>query len=164
MTNKQKEDIRETFIKKRYRVKFPKEYMIKTMIQLMQEFYFIIAQMEWTILTTPRGKKFIISDNPVYTMNIKPQGFYGSGIGLLAPNCETIAVLTPSVAIFLSQNHNPDAVYLEVARKKLVEKINKRTAICSKRFVISKNRKLLSRVIKDVQLEKREQYGQVKVS
>jgi|SRR3990170_9077557 len=163
LTKKQKDEIRETFIEKRYKVEFPKEHMIKTMLMLMQEFYYIIAQMEWTILTSPRGKKFITSDNPVYTMNIKPEGFWGSGIGLLAPNCETVAVLTPSVAIFLSQNHNPDAVYSEIAKKRFVENINKRTAICSTRFVVSKNRKLLSKVVKDVQLEKRGQYGQVKV-
>ena len=164
LTKKQKEDIKETFVKKKYRVEFPKEHMLKHMTMLMEKFYFIIAQMEWTILTVPQGKKFITSDNPAYTMNIRANGFYGSGIGLLAPNCETIAILTPSVAIFLSQNHNPDAVYSEEASKKLVENINRRTAICSKRFVVSKNRKLLSRVVKDVQLEKRKQYSQIKVS
>lgn len=164
LTEKQKNDIKDTFVRKRYRVEFPKEYLIKHMLLLMEEFYYVIAQMEWTILVAPKGKKFITSDNPIYTMNIKPEGFYGSGIGLLAPNCETVALLTPSIAIFLSQTHNPDAVYSQVAKKKFVENINARTAICSKRFVIAKNRKLLSKVVNSVQLEKRKLYGQVKVS
>jgi len=138
--------------------------MIKQMLIMMEDFYSNMFQMEWTILTAPTGKKFISSDNPVYTTNVKPPGFYGSGIGLLAPNCETIAVLTPSTAIFLSQIRNPDAVFSEQASKRFVENINKSTAICSKRFVISKNRKLLSQIVRNVQLEKRKQYGQIKMS
>lgn len=164
LTQKEKDDIRETVIKKKYKLEFPKGYLLKTMVMIMQDTYYYFAQMEWTILSTSRGRKFITSDNPVYTMNIKPEGFMGSGIGLFAPNCETIAVLTPSVAIFLSQNHNPEAVYSELARKKLVDNINKRTAICSTRFVVSKNRKLLGKIIKNVQLEKKKQYGRVKIS
>lgn len=163
ISKKQRDEIRKTFIDKDYDLRFPKEHMLKTMIQMLQEFYIIFAQMEWTVLRAPKNKAFITSDNPAFTFNIKPEGFWGSGIGILAPNCETMAVLTPKIVVFLSQIHNPDSIEYVTASPQLVDNINFRTAVCSSRFVVSHSEKLLKKWVEKTHLDKRGPYVSVKV-
>lgn len=163
LSKKQREEIRRTFIEKDYDLRFPKEHMLKSMMQMFQEFYLIFAQMEWTILRAPKNKAFITSDNPALTFNIKPEGFWGSGIGILALNCETTAVLTPELAIFLSQKHNPDGIEYLTASPQLIDNINFRTAICSSRFVVSHSEPLLKKWVERTHLDKREPYISVDV-
>ena len=163
ISKKQREEIQKSFIDKNYDLRFPKEHMLKSMMQMFQEFYLIFAQMEWVILEAPRGKSFITSDNPAFTFNIKPEGFWGSGIGILAPNCESTAVLTPRFCVFLSQKNNPDSISYVKATSKLVDNINFRTAICSSRFVVSHSEALLKKWVKRTHLDKRAPYISVDV-
>ncbi len=163
ISEEERESIRKTFIDKNYDLRFPKEHMLKSMMQMFQEFYFIFAQMEWTVLRAPSNKAFITSDNPALTFNIKPEGFWGSGIGILAPNCETTAVLTPKLCIFLSQKHNPDAIEYVTANPELVDNINYRTAVCSSRFVVSHSEALLRKWVDRTHLDKRGPYVAVSV-
>jgi hypothetical protein len=163
ISKKQREEIRKTFVDKNYDLRFPKEHMLKSMMQMFQEFYYIFAQMEWTVLRAPKNKAFIMSDNPALTFNIKPEGFWGSGIGILAPNCETTAVLTPRVCIFLSQKHNPDVIEYVNASPELVDNINFRTAVCSSRFVVSHSEALLKKWVEKTHLDKRGPYISVDV-
>ncbi len=163
ISKKQRDEIRKTFIEKKYDLRFPKEHMLKSMMQMFQEFYYIFAQMEWVIFRAPRNKAFISSDNPVFTFNIKPEGFWGSGIGVLAPNCETTAVLTPELCVFLSQKHNPDAIKYLIASPELVDNINYRTAVCSSRFVVSHSDSLLRKWVERTDLAKRGPYVSVGV-
>lgn len=163
LSDKEKEEYKKTLVDKKYDVKFPKEHMLKTMIELMREFYLIMAQMEWIVFFAPEQKAFISSDNPVYTFNSRPEGFWGSGLGLLAPNCETTAVLTPKVTIYLSQKHNPSVVKFYKAPRELVDTLNGRTAICSSRFLFSHSLPLVRRMVERTKLWKRLAYSQIKV-
>ncbi len=158
ISKKQREDIQKTFVDKNYDLRFPKEHMLKSMIQMFNEFYIIFAQMEWIIWEAPKNKAFITSDNPAFTFNVKPEGFWGSGLGILAPNCETTVVLTPKLCIFLSQERNPDSIKYIKATSKLVDNINARTAICSSRFLVSHNEALLKKWVRRTSLVKRAPY------
>lgn len=160
----ERKQIQKAIVEKKYDLKFPKGHGLQMMMHSLKDIYNVISQMEWNILNPPKDKNFIISDNPAFTINIKPEGFYGSGLGLLVLNCESTAVLTPKVAIFLSQNHNPKTVYYTQITNPTVKNINFRVAVCSVRFVISNNEVLLKRIIERTHIEKRGSYARVKVS
>lgn len=164
ISEKEREDIKNTFTNKKYDLRFPKEHMLVVMMKMLQKFYFIMAQMEWVILDAPKNKAFVGSDHPALTFNIKPEGFWGSGIGILVPNCETTAILTPKLCIFMSQKHNPDSVELVKAAPGLVDNINFRTGVCSSRFLISHSEVLLKKWVERTQLDKRGPYSAVNVS
>lgn len=163
ITQKEREDIQNTFTDKKYDLRFPKGHMLGVMMKMFQEFYFIMAQMGWVILETPKNKEFVGSDHPALTFNVRPEGFWGSGIGILAPNCETTAVLTPKLCIFMSQKHNPDSVEFAKASSGQVDNINFRTTVCSSRFLISHNQGLLKKWVEKTQLHKRGLYSAVNV-
>jgi hypothetical protein len=122
-----------------------------------------MAQMDWIIIRPPKDKAFISSDHPAFTFNPRPEGFWGSGIGLLAPNCETIAVLTPRLAIYLSQKHNPDGVRSINGNPELIDNLNARVTIVSHRFVLSHSEPLLKRWVKRTKLSERGPYSRVKI-
>lgn len=159
----QRKDIQKTFKNKNYNVVFPKGYALSVLLSNLTELYKIIVQMDWIIIRAPKDKTFISSDHPVYTFNPKPEGFWGSGIGLLAPNCETVAILTPKLAIYLSQKHNPYGVRSVISSSDLIDNFNFWSTRVSYRFVLSHNEKLLRRWIKRTKLSERGQYGKVHV-
>jgi len=163
ITPEQRKDIQESFRDKKYDIVFPKGYALATLLSNMTDIYEIMAQMDWIIIRPPRDKAFVSSDHPAFTFNPKPEGFWGSGIGLLAPNCETIAVLTPKIAIYLSQNHNPEGVRSMNGSAELIDNFNFRSTIVSSRFVISHSEALLRRWVKKTNLIERGPYGRIKV-
>jgi Protein of unknown function (DUF4238) len=165
LSDKTKAAYRKTAVNKNYTVEFPKEFMLDTMLKLMHGFSNVMYQMEWIVLIAPKDKAFISSDHPVFTFNPKPEGFWGSAIGLMALNCETTAVLTPKIAIYLSQNLNstPVVKFTNVSSD-LVDTINLRTAICSSRFVFSHALPLVRQIVEKTRLGERPPYSQVIVS
>lgn len=163
ISQKERKDIQKTFRDKKYDLKFPKGYLLGVMVKNLLEIAGIMCQMEWTILRAPKQKAFITSDNPVYTINLKPEGFWSSGIGLLAPNCETTAILTPKLAIFLSQNHSPESAYFMNCPPHIVDTFNFRTAVTSDRFVISHSDALLKKIVERTKVDIRGPYSKVKV-
>jgi hypothetical protein len=134
------------------------------MLKLMQGYSNLMYQMEWTVLTAPKNSPFISSDHPVFTYNPKPEGFWGKAIGLMALNCETIAVLTPKIAIYLSQNLNSTSVKFIEVSSDIVDTINLRTAVCSSRFVFSHALPLVRQFVERTRLGERPPYSQVNVS
>lgn len=163
ITPEQRKDIQKTFRDKKYDLVFPKGYVLATVLSNLTEIYKVMVQMEWVIIKAPKNKAFISSDHPAFTFNPKPEGFWGSGIGLLALNCETIAILTPKIAIYLSQKHNPEGIRFINGTAELVDNFNFRATIVSSRFVISHSEELLRRWIERTKLSERGPYSAVKV-
>ncbi len=164
ITLKMRKEIQRSFIEKDYDMKFPKGYLLGTMLKGLEEFYKIIVRMEWIILRAPERKAFIGSDHPAFTFNPKPEGFWGSGIGLLALNCETFVILTPKLAIYLKQERKPKSIKFITGSPELIDNINFRTVVTSSRFVISHSDILLRKWIGKTKLNERGPYSAVKVS
>ena len=162
-TPEMRKNIQNSFVQKDYRMKFPKGYMLKTMMLNLEEIYKIMVQMEWLIIKAPEGKAFISSDHPAFTFNIKPEGFWGSGIGLIALNCETSVILTPKLAIYLNQKRKPKSIKFITANSELIDSLNFRTALLSSRFVISHSDTLLRKWIGKTRLNERGPYSSVRV-
>ena len=158
-----RKDIQATFRDKKYEVVFPKGYVLGTVLSNLMEIYKVMVQMEWIVIRAPKNKAFISSDHPAFTFNPKPEGYWGSGIGLLALNCETIAILTPKAAIYLSQKHNPESVRFINGSSELIDNFNFRAAIVSSRFVISHCEALLCKWVERTKLSERGPYSRVKV-
>lgn len=162
-TPEMRKDIQNTFIQKDYCMKFPKGYMLKSIMLNLEEIYKIMVQMEWLIIEAPEGKAFIGSDHPAFTFNPKPEGFWGSGIGLIALNCETSVILTPKLAIYLNQKRKPKSIKFIKGNPELVDNLNFRTAVVSSRFVIAHSDALLRKWIEKTKLNERGPYSSVKV-
>jgi len=161
-TPEMRKDIQKTFVQKDYRMGFPKGYLLKLMMVNLEEIYKIMIQMEWIIIKAPDGKSFISSDRPAFTFNPKPEGFWGSGIGLIALNCETSVILTPKLAIYLNQKRKPKSIKFITGTSDMVDNFNFRTAIVSSRFVISHSDTLLRKWIGKTRLNERGPYSAVK--
>ncbi|MCX6726230.1 MAG: DUF4238 domain-containing protein [Candidatus Shapirobacteria bacterium] len=160
--SKGKEKTRQVFIKKDYDLIVPKEHSLSMMVKLIFDSYRYIVQMEWKILIAPPKKAFITSDKPAYTANINPtDDFYGNSIGLFAPGCETFCVLTPQVAVYLSQTHNPNVADIYEAKEEFVDFLNKTTAITCYRFLLSHSQLLLKKWVEKTKLKTRGVYHKV---
>lgn len=163
--SKGKEKTRQTFIKKNYDIIVPKEHALAIMVKMLLDLYKYMVQMDWKILIAPPKKAYIISDKPAYTINANPTpDFFGHSLGLFAPNCETFCILTPKVAIYLSQKHNPDGSDIYEAKEEFVDFLNRATAITCHRFLVSHNNPLLKKWVDKVKLKQRGIYHQVSVS
>ncbi len=163
LSDETKAAYRKIVIEKTYNVTFPKEFMLDTMLKLMQGFSNLMYQMEWHVFIAPKDSPFITSDHPVFTYNPKPEGLWGRAIGLMALNCETTALLTPKIAIYLLQNLDASAVTFFEASSDIVDTINLRTAVCSTRFVFSHAFPLLRQIVERTRLGERPPYSQVRV-
>lgn len=115
-------------------------------------------------IKSSKNSPFISSDHPVFTYNPKSEGIWGKAIGLMALNCETIAVLTPKIAIYLSQNLNSTSIKFFEVSSDIVDTVNLRTAVCSSRFVFSHALPLLRQIVEITRLGERPPYSQVNVS
>lgn len=155
LSPEERKNIQKSFKEKNYDLVFPKEHMLQMMLSYVEEFSVIYYQMEWNILIAPKSKAFITSDIPFYTVNTKPEerDFWRGGIGLLAPNCKTFAILSPNACIFLDQKRNPEGVLRYPAPSYLIDAINCYTAFSSSELLIAHNEALLKSIVKKTKIE-----------
>lgn len=159
-----KEKVRKMLIDEDYDLEVPKEWALKTMAESLNDLFRYMVQMKWMILIAPPKKSFLISDKPAYTFKTKQSNnFYGQGIGLLAQDCETCVVLTPKLAIFLSQDHSPHTVDIFQPPPDVVDTINSRTTVCCHQYLVSQSYELLHKWVEKTHLKDRGQYHQVRV-
>ena len=152
--SKNKEKVRQDFIKKNYDIVVPKEYSLQIMVKSLLDLYKYIVQMEWKVLIAPKRKAYLTSDKPAYTINANPTpDFYGSNLGLFALNCETFCILTPQIAIYLSQKHGPEVAEIYEAKEEFIDFLNQATTITCYRFLVSHAQPLIKKWVDKTQLK-----------
>ena len=163
--SKNKEKVRQDFIKKNYDIVVPKEYSLQIMVKSLLDLYKYIVQMEWKVLIAPKRKAYLTSDKPAYTINANPTpDFYGSNLGLFALNCETFCILTPQIAIYLSQKHGPEVAEIYEAKEEFIDFLNQANTITCYRFLVSHAQPLIKKWVDKTQLKNRGLYHQVSVN
>jgi len=159
-----KDELQKMLVEEDYDLQFPKEYALRAMAESLDPLIRYFVQMSWYVLIAPPKKAFMISDKPAFTYKTASgMNFLDQGIGILASNCETQVVLTPYISIYLSQEHSPKFAEIITASADMVDEINRRTAICSHRYLISHSYDLVHKWVDKIKLQGRGQYHQVRV-
>lgn len=141
----------------RFIVEAPKEYHLWFMLSSFKEFYSIYFQLNWTFFRAPKNSLFITSDNPLAIMRFNTHPFYGQHLGL----AESTLPLTPEISLFMSQKGT--VTTWKTANDKLANNLNIRTAIYSDRYLISRKRKQLDKLVKKTNIGQKPRVPRIKI-
>lgn len=145
-----KEELRQSVLNDRYRVKFDNIAHIKSMMLHLLDLSATVQSMEWNIAILNKDKSFIFSDINFTVEQVKnPPMPYGER-GLLSPGSQSMCVLTHKVAIFLRPR--PGGVNFIYPDSKFVRNSNIISALRSQRFVFSHSETLLRSLIERIKL------------
>ncbi|MDB5244911.1 MAG: hypothetical protein JWN90_16 [Parcubacteria group bacterium] len=94
-------DLKDSFVNKKYTLKYPNAYFIKHALLLVEEHVDIFQQMRMTIIKST-GRYFVTNDSPlVYFVPPQHVDFYNPPKGLVTPYCEVFFPLTKDLAVHM---------------------------------------------------------------
>lgn len=132
-----------------YRIQFPRERNIRTMLKLALDIAGKFIQMDWLLLRAPKDGAFITSDNP-YTLfphqEYNPNSFWDGAVGILTPGAKKALPLSPNTSLFMCDRGGRFAE--TTAPRDKVRKINLFYAQTSDRFIFAKDEPLLRYIVK----------------
>ncbi len=116
------ENIRESFVNKKYKLDYPNGYYIKHALLLVEEHVDIFQQMRMTICRSD-GRFFITNDNPlVYFVPPKHVNIYNPPKGLVTPHCEVFFPLGKNLAVFMTWKKQAEVV--QHASREVIDAFN----------------------------------------
>lgn len=122
ITEKFAAEIKDSFVNKKYGLKYPNAYFIKYALLLVEEHVDIFHQMTMTICKS-NSRFFITNDNPfVYFVPPEHVNFYNPPKGLVTPHCEVFFPLTKDLAVHLSWRKMDEN--LTQASREIVDRFN----------------------------------------
>ncbi|MEN9613900.1 MAG: hypothetical protein RLZZ347_207 [Candidatus Parcubacteria bacterium] len=99
----QAEKIKKNIVEKRYNLKYPNGYFLKTALTELEPIAEILRRMNLTILKSD-SRYFVTSDNPVvYFVPKEKVDFYNSPKSLLSPHTEVFFSLTKNLGVTLNR-------------------------------------------------------------
>lgn len=132
-----------------YRIQFPRERSIRTMLKLTFNIAGKFIQMDWLLLRAPKDGAFVTSDNP-YTLfphaEYNPNSFLDGAVGILTPGAKKALPLSPNTSLFMC-DHGGRFAKTTAPRDKM-RNINLFYARTSDRFIFSKDELLLRSIVK----------------
>jgi len=132
-----------------YRIKIPRQHSLKTMYFLANELFLIFIQMDWQFLHSPTDSSFITSDNS-FIVN-RPQNYNGPyGVG--TKGAKKLIPLSQEVCLVMGDK-GESIISRQISRKE-VRNINNRIVIECNRFLISKDKPLLEKIVKISKINK----------
>jgi len=132
-----------------YRIKFSREHSLRYMFFLASELPLIFIQMDWQFLYSSKNSSFITSDNP-FIVN-RPQNYNGPyGIG--TKGAKKLIPLNSKVCLVMGDKG--ESLINRQIPSKDVRNINNRIAIECNRFLISKDKSLLEKLVKISKIDK----------
>ncbi len=142
------EEMYEFIQQERYTVQFPRERMVRTMLELGYDLARYFVQMDWLLLRTSKEGSFVTSDNP-YTLfppeDYDPNTFWGSAVGILTPGAKKAIPISSDTSLFMC-DHGGRLVETVAPRDK-IRAINAYYARSSDRFIFAKDEALLRSVV-----------------
>jgi len=106
--------------------------------------------MDWIFLFSHKNSSFILSDNPFII--IPPKDF--NGIGILTPKALKVIPLTSNICLMICDYNpkGPQIYYKNNYSRKEIRKLNCNLAINCERFILSKDKPLLERIVKTTKI------------
>ena len=141
-----------------YHIKVPREYSLRLMYFLAREFPLIFLQMDWQFWYSSKNSSFITSDNPFVVS--RPQNYSGPyGIG--TKGAKKLIPLNQKVCLVMCDKG--ESVINKQVSSKDVRVVNSLIALGCDRFLISKDKSLLERLIKISKIDKWRKKSRVKL-
>lgn len=132
-----------------YRIKFSREHSLSLMYSLASELPLIFIQMDWQFWYSSKNSLFITSDNPLVVA--RPQNYNGPyGIG--TKGAKKLVPLNQKVCLVMCDKG--ESVINRQVSSKDVRSINGLIALECNRFLISKDKSLLERLVKISKINK----------
>jgi len=131
-------------------IEIPKENHIKMMLEMVPFISMVFLQLDWVFLKAPYNSSFVISDNPFSLVGKSHNGF--GGIGLITPGAEKTLPLSPKICLMMLDKGNN--VWGHEIDRKTVRSINCRTALNCDRYLISKDKEWLERLVNITKIDK----------
>lgn len=125
----------------------PPEHHLQTMLSYFNEFYKIFFVMNWIFVRSKSNLTFITSDNPFSVMRFNSNPMQANHIC----NGELTIPISPSICLFMHDNGM--ATFWQDVDEKVVTNFNFRTIRFSDRYLISRKRKQLIKLIKDSKVD-----------
>lgn len=139
----------------------PQENHLQMMLNLAKEISGVFLTLDWAFLRAPVDSSFVMSDNPFALVG--PHSDYPFyGVGLLTPGAEKTLPLSPKTCLMML-NPGEKVINIEI-NKKLVRGINCRTVDHCDRYIISRDRRLLERLVKITRIDMEHRKPQFGVS
>jgi len=132
-----------------YRIKFSREHSLSLMYALAREFPLIFIQMDWQIWYSSKNSSFITSDNPFVVT--RPQNYKGP-FGIGTKGTKKLIPLGPKVCLVMCDKG--ESIINRQLSSKNVRDVNGLIAIECDRFLISKDKSLLERLVKISKIDK----------
>jgi len=148
--------------KENYKVKVHRDFSLKMMYNLAQELPIDLIQMDWQFCYSPKKSSFVTSDNPfilIPSSNYKKEGV--CGLGIRVPGVKKIIPLTQKVCLVIYDKGN------NIEKKDIpsreVEEINSYITKNCDRFLISRDKVLLEKLIKITNIDEAKTKSRAKV-
>lgn len=143
------EEMYEFIQQDRYKMKFPRQNAIRSMLKLAEHTANYFIQMDWLLLRAGGGGTFITSDNP-YTLfpppTYNPNDFWDSAVGILTPGAKKALPVSPNSCLFMLDHGGRYAE--NTAPRDKIRFFNDFFARTSGRFIFAKDEALLRSVVK----------------
>jgi len=139
--------------KEKYQVKVHRELSLKMMYTLAQELPIDLIQMDWQFCYSPKESSFVTSDNPfvlIPSNNYKKEGI--CGLGIRVPGIKKIVPLTQKVCLVIYDKG--DNIEKKDISSREVEEINNYITKNCDRFLISRDKVLLEKLVKITNIDK----------
>lgn len=131
----EREDLAKSFSEGAFLFSYPREVSLQLMLQISEPLANLYARSKWTILSAPKKRAFIISDNPATTISFERR----DGTRELT---ETIFPLSPHACLLIEQEGRRSLHETE-ENIEGVREINRRLILHSKRYIYSHSKELL---------------------
>jgi len=125
------------------------------MLQVAPECGRFLSLMDWVFAIAPKDYSFITTDSPfvlIPTADEKIIKAFGSSIGLLVPGVKKLFPISQKVCLVITDCG--DKIQYAKYNKSLCKEINIRLAGHAKRFVIGRDKALLSSLVREAKLDR----------
>jgi Protein of unknown function (DUF4238) len=123
--------------------------VLKTLVRTGIHLARALLLLEWTILTAPRGRSFVIGDNPFVIVPPESHDVELEGIGPVTPGAAVFVPLSSGVCLRVTNNGNPPVGSRQVDASKM-RAINFCQVLNSERYVFGRSDELLKRLVADL--------------
>jgi hypothetical protein len=162
MTDVSAQEIFDMIRDDQYDIKNPRQNNIKMMLSLALEIAQVVFQLNWEVLSAPKGMSFLTCDNP---FTVVPPPFFDDsiqGYGILTPGASTVVPLSSRTAIcFYGEG---DRTRGAVVYRNFLRNVNMVVAANSDRFVIARDEPLLRSVVRKGKLDQWQRGPQFKIN
>ena len=123
--------------------------VLRVLVNVGMQLARALFDLEWTMLIAPRGRSFVIGDNPFTIVPPESHDVSIEGIGPMTPGVAVFVPLSASICLRMTNTGNPPAGSRQVDGSE-VRAINSCQVLNSERYLFGQSDVLLKRLVADL--------------